>query len=203
MANATVLNYRRSPAAGLEEAMNAGSSDAVSLREIPFQTQVGLRAELGTGAAEALEGVLGASLPRAVGQITEVSAPVAGHVLWLGPDEFLLVAGDEAERELSSAELAAQLDAAIGSNRGQAVELTANRTVLEMSGASAVDVLCKVVDVDVHPSKFAVGTAILTVLAGSGVVLWRSDEQTWRIMPRASFAPHTVNWLLDAMREYA
>lgn len=202
MANATVLNYRRSPAADLAAAMTNGSSGAVTLKEIPFQTQIGLRAELGSDAAQALEQTLGAALPDAVGKIADVTQPVTGQLLWLGPDEFLLVAGDEAERELSSADLAAQLAEVIGTNRGQAVELTANRTVLELSGPAAVDVLSKVVDVDVHPSVFGVNTAILTLLSGSGIVLWRNGEESWRIMPRASFTPHTVNWLLDAMREY-
>ena len=173
------------------------------LREVPFRTQISLRAEPGGPAADGLENVLGAPLPRKVGQVSEVEAPVTGHVLWFGPDDFLLVAGDEAERELSCSALAGILAEAVGEHRGQAVDLSGNRTVLELSGPNAVDVLCRMVEVDVHPDFFPVGSAILTLVAGSSAALWRTDEDSYWIMPRASFADHTANWLLDAMREFA
>ncbi|MFC0581889.1 sarcosine oxidase subunit gamma [Micrococcoides hystricis] len=202
MANATVLSYRRSPAGDRHEQMAAASNERVALKEVPFQTQIGLRAELGSEAAQALENLFGAGLPERVGHVVPVQQPVPGQLLWLGPDDFLLVAADEAELDLSSAELAAELAKTIGTHRGQAVELTANRTVLELSGPHATDVLYKMVEVDVHPDVFAVDTAILTLVAGSSVVLWRTAAETWWLLPRASFTPHTVNWLLDAMREY-
>lgn len=157
----------------------------------------------GGPAADGLEKVLGAPLPRKVGQVSKVETPVTGHVLWFGPDDFLLVAGDEAERELSCSALAGILAEAVGEHRGQTVDLSGNRTVLELSGPNAVDVLCRMVEVDVHPDFFPVGSAILTLVAGSSAALWRTGEDSYWIMPRASFADHTANWLLDAMREFA
>ena len=47
------------------------------------------------------------------------------------------------------------------------------------------------------------GTAVATTLGPVQVLLWRTAEQEWRILPRASFADYTARWLLDAMREYA
>jgi len=35
------------------------------------------------------------------------------------------------------------------------------------------------------------------------VLLWRTGEESWRIMPRASFTEHTVHWMIDAMLEFA
>lgn len=198
-----VLSLRRSPLAERAAELDVAGGPRVRLREVPFRTQISLRAEPGGPAADGLEKVLGAPLPRKVGQVSEVDAPVTGHVLWFGPDDFLLVAGDEAERELSCSALAGILAKAVGEHRGQAVDLSGNRTVLELSGPNAVEVLCRMVEVDVHPDFFPVGNAILTLVAGSSAALWRTDEDTYRIMPRASFADHTANWLLDAMREFA
>jgi len=44
--------------------------------------------------------------------------------------------------------------------------------------------------------------AVPTLLESTGVVIWRTAEDTWRVMPRASFSTHVVRWLLDGMREY-
>ena len=198
-----VLSLRRSPLAERAAELDAAGGPRVRLREVPFRTQISLRAEPGGPAADGLEKVLGAPLPRKVGQVSEVEAPVTGHVLWFGPDDFLLVAGDEAERELSCSALAGILAEAVGEHRGQAVDLSGNRTVLELTGPNAVDVLYRMVEVDVHPDFFPVGSAILTLVAGSSAALWRTGEDSYWIMPRASFADHTANWLLDAMREFA
>lgn len=198
-----VLNLRRSPLAERAAELEAAGGSRVRLREIPFRTQISLRAEPGGPAAAGLERVLGALLPRKVGQVSDVEAPVTGHVLWFGPDDFLLVAGDEADRKLSCSALTEILAEAVGKHRGQAVDLSGNRTVLELSGPNAVDVLYRMVEVDVHPDFFPVGSAILTLVAGSSAALWRTGEDSYWIMPRASFADHTANWLLDAMRESA
>lgn len=198
-----VLSLRRSPLAERAAELEAAGGPRVRLREVPFRTQISLRAEPGGPAADGLERVLGALLPRKVGQVSDVEAPVTGHVLWFGPDDFLLVAGDEADRELSCSALTEILAEAVGKHRGQAVDLSGNRTVLELSGPNAVDVLYRMVEVDVHPDFFPVGSAILTLVAGSSAALWRTGEDSYWIMPRASFADHTANWLLDAMRESA
>jgi sarcosine oxidase, subunit gamma len=34
-------------------------------------------------------------------------------------------------------------------------------------------------------------------------ILWRTAEDTWQLMPRASFTEHVVLWLTDGMREFA
>jgi sarcosine oxidase, subunit gamma len=66
---------KRSPLAHLTDAIERASSDAVRLREIPFLTQVNVRA---------------ADAPR----------PSVGDVLRLGPDEWLVVAPEDGAPEL-------------------------------------------------------------------------------------------------------
>jgi sarcosine oxidase subunit gamma len=191
-----ISHLRRSPLAHLEDVIREGEvtgERAVALREIPFLTMVGLRAQPGSAAAAALEAAAGVSLPAKVGQTTGTADGTA--VLWLGPDEYLLVAPDGT----GTADLVAALD----DQPGAVVDLSANRTTLELTGPSARLVLEKGCHADLHPRVFGPGNAITAQLGLVPVLLWQTGEQTYRILPRASFADYTARWLLDAMTEFA
>jgi sarcosine oxidase subunit gamma len=207
--NAGAPALRRSPAAQLAGAFAAATvtgDRAVSVREVPFLTQLGLRAVPGSAAAAALESALGAALPSRHGQTTEG----AGYsILWIGPDEFLAVGHEtvtSASEDRGPAE-GARVGAALGEAGarmpGAVVDLSANRTTFELTGPSARAVLEKGVSFDLHPRSFAAGTAIATVLDHVPVLVWKTAEETYRILPRASFADHVGRWLIDAMREFA
>lgn len=190
---------RVSPAAHLAYAMGVASAEApesVSLREIPFALQLGLRARPGSASAHGLERVLGVALPSRAGEVTGDAEGL--HVIWLSPDEFLAVDVSRRQRPGDSA----AAEAALEGRPGQAVDLSANRTIIELVGSHARDVLEKGCRADLHPRAFPVGSAIATQLGQVALILHRSDEQSYRLFPRASFADHTVRWLIDAMTEY-
>nr|BAD97819.1 subunit gamma of sarcosine oxidase [Corynebacterium sp. U-96] len=200
MANDTMIDstqLRRSPAAHLAAAMEAAEvagERAVTLREVAFTTQLGLRAVPGSTGHAALAAATGVGLPAAVG---EVAGDVSGTaVLWLGPDEFLLAAEENPA-------LLDTLQGALGQEPGQVLDLSANRSVLQLEGPAAALVLRKSCPADLHPREFGVNRAITTSLANIPVLLWRTGEQSWRILPRASFTEHTVHWLIDAMSEFS
>ncbi|NUQ31847.1 MAG: sarcosine oxidase subunit gamma family protein [Dermatophilaceae bacterium] len=195
-----MLGLRRSPANGLEHEMLRGSCAAVQLREVPFLTQVAIRATPGRDGT--LAEVLGLDLPSRVGHVSGGADGRGQAVLWLSPDEFLAVGPDEADTGVTPEAYAAGLAHALGSEPGQVVDVSANRTTLELSGARARSVLEKSCELDLHPRVFPVGAAVATLLGSTGVILWRTGEETWRVMPRASFTTHVVRWLLDGMREY-
>ncbi|MGH3654955.1 sarcosine oxidase subunit gamma [Glutamicibacter sp.] len=197
MASNTMIDseVRRSPAQHLAQEMEAASIPGrVGLREIAFATQISLRCAPGSPGHAAVAAATGVGLPSTVGQVAGELPGTA--VLWLGPDEFLATSAENTE-------LAGALAAALGDQPGQVVDLSANRSVLELSGPDAPLVLRKSCPADLHPRAFAVNQAITTSLANIPVLLWRTGEQSWRIMPRASFTEHTVRWLLDAMAEFA
>jgi sarcosine oxidase subunit gamma len=193
-----VKTLRHSPGehlwADFAESAVAGGQQ-VTLREVPFQAMVGIRVDPLSEAGRRISTVTG-GLPTECGQVTTGAGGTA--VLWLGPDEFLLVGPEEAE----AGTLAAELVSALGDGAGQAVDLSSNRTTFELAGPSARAVLEKSCAADLHPRAFSAGMAIATVIGSVPTVLWKTDEDTFRIFPRASFADHLGRWLLDGMREF-
>ena len=186
-----------SPAAHLAEAFAAATvvgPRAVRLREVPFQTMIGIRADVRTTTAERLGAELGTALPARCGEVA-VGGP--SSVLWLSPDEFLLVS------DAPAIPIVDQLTQALGEDPGSVIDLSANRTTFELAGPAARAVLEKGCPLDLHPRALAVGTAYLTVLGSVAVLLWKVDQQSFRILPRSSFADYLGRWLIDAMAEFA
>ncbi len=201
--DASVLDRRRSPAHDHAALMAQASSEQVRLREVPFLTQIAIRAA-SVDAAEAVGAALGARLPvdgAAVAAGERAGRPVS--VVWLSPDEWLAVLADEAQTGEPGPAVAASLEAALEGHRGQAVDVSANRSTLELSGPRARAVLDKTIELDLHPRSFPVGRAVTTTMESVAVIVWRSAEDTWRLMPRTSFTEHVVRWLADGMREFA
>jgi sarcosine oxidase subunit gamma len=108
---------------------------------------------------------------------------VAGDALWLGPDEWLVLGGREQDYPDAWA----------------AVDVSANRVCFELSGPAAADVLARGCALDLHPSVFPPGRCAQTLLARAQVILYRTEEQTFRLLVRASYADDLRAWLRDAM----
>jgi sarcosine oxidase subunit gamma len=186
-----------SPAAHLSGSFAAAEvtgARAVRIREVPFVTMVGLRVVPGTAAADDVEARLEASLPSRCGAVT---AGAGCSVLWLSPDEYLVVSSQE------PAEATRALREALGDGPGSVIDLSANRTTFELSGPMARAVLEKGCPLDLHPREFEVGTAYLTLIGSVPVLVWKIEETSYRILPRSSFADFLGRWLLDAMAEFA
>jgi sarcosine oxidase subunit gamma len=102
-------------------------------------------------------------------------------VLWLGPDEWLVFGGTEADYPDAAA----------------AVDVSANRVAFELSGADARDVLAAGCSLDLE--RLAPGRCAQTLLAKAPIVLVRDDDDTWTVLVRPSFANYVRAWLLDAL----
>jgi sarcosine oxidase subunit gamma len=190
---------RVSPAAHLSYAMGVASSespDDATVREIPFAVQLGLRCVADSPSAQRLERALGVTLPDHVGRVT--GEPDGMHVIWLSPDEFLAV--DTSRRQQPGD--VDRAEAALEGLPGQAVDLSANRTIIELAGRRSREVLEKGCRADLHPRAFAEGAAIATQLGQVPLILHHVGDSRYRLFPRASFADYTVRWLIDAMGEF-
>lgn len=175
--------------------------DGLQVREVPFLTQLTLRVRPGSPAARAVEAVLGLALPGPLR--AETSGEV--KVVWMGPDEWLLVAPDGRQDELL-----AQLRSAIGDEFATVTDVSAQRTTLALSGHLVRTVLAQGCAIDLDPRVTPVGTCLTTVLAQAPITLVVRGEGGERgetasgvwLLVRASFASYLATWLVDACTEY-
>ena len=195
MADLTTLH--RSPLDDMASEIRDGAVSgerAVRLLEWPFLTMVSVRVDPDSPAVRKIEAFLGTPLPRTCGKVSREGAHT---VVWMGPDEWLVVSLLEAGAMVDG------LRAAADGGHAAIVDVSANRTVLELAGHGAREVLEKGCPADLHPREFADDAAITTTLARIPVLLWKVDATSFRLLPRASFAPYVATWLLDAMQELA
>jgi sarcosine oxidase subunit gamma len=174
--------------------LTAASGGEVSIRELPFVSQVNLRADpKDADVMQRLAAALGLGLP--VAPNTVVSREDR-RALWLGPDEWLVVGPDGQGTALEQA-LRAGLNGAFGS----IAEVSANRTLLEIRGSKAHELLAHGVPIDLDARSFGPGRCAQTLLAKAQVIIERRDETAFHVYVRTSFASYVADWLLDAAAE--
>lgn len=178
-----------SPLAGWDPRQTEG----LRLAEVPFLTQVNLRLSPKDPAADAVGLELGVPLPVEPGTTTRAGDLT---VLWLGPDEWLVIGPPGADVEH-------RLRAVIAGEPASVVDLSAQRTTIGLAGRWARDLLAHGCAVDLHPSRFPAGRCAQTMLAHAQVVLLATDDEpAYRILVPSSFARYLAEWLDDAAIEY-
>jgi sarcosine oxidase subunit gamma len=205
-----IEQWRRSPLAH-RAADFAALAGSVALIELPFLSMVSLRVAPDADAGSRVESALGLKLPAAgyvssvmIGDIAGVVAGEVHSVLWLGPDEFLVVGPAGA-----TGDLIALLIEAIGEDRGSVVDVSANRDTLVLSGPNARDLLEKGCTIDLHPRSFTAGRCAQTTLARGHVLIWQTGAEgspsgpVYRVLFRGSFAEYFADWFIDAAAEFA
>jgi heterotetrameric sarcosine oxidase gamma subunit len=105
-------------------------------------------------------------------------------LLWLGPDEFLLLGSDNAVPTAAAA-----------------VDVSHRDTALAVSGPRAAWSINAFCALDLHESAFPVGMSTRTVFGKAEIVLWRTASETFRIEVARSFAPYVWVYLEEARRE--
>jgi sarcosine oxidase subunit gamma len=112
-------------------------------------------------------------------------------VLWLGPDDWLVVGlpGNEAR-------LVEELGAALAGEHRSIVDTSANRAVIDLHGASRLDLLATGCGLDLDPlGGWCPGLCAQTLFAKAQVILQEREEAT-RMFVRPSFADYLVDRLL-------
>ncbi|SPF05502.1 sarcosine oxidase subunit gamma [Streptomyces sp. MA5143a] len=199
MADTVLTSTPRSPldrAAARLAAATRSSAGAVRLAELPFLTQVNVRLDAKGPAADAVGLALDLALPLEPNTVVRAGEST---VLWLGPDEWLLVAPPGRERDLET-----RIREAAGDEPVSVTDVSAQRTTLLVAGPRARDVLAHGCPLDLHPRAFPPGRCAQTTLGRTQVVLVARDEPRagfW-VLVRSSFAGHLADWLLDAATEY-
>ncbi|MDA8068384.1 MAG: sarcosine oxidase subunit gamma [Actinomycetota bacterium] len=174
------------------------SDGQLAIRELLFATQLTLRLDPGGAAAAAVAAELGQPLPTLPNTLVSEDGLEA---LWTGPDEWLLVSFARTPAELEAA-IRARLVAEGAGDAISLVDVSAQRTIVELSGPAARSVLSRGCAIDLHESVFRAGHCAQTLLAQSPLTLQPlAGTDAVRIFVRASFAHHLAAWLLDASME--
>ncbi|MBO3751314.1 (2Fe-2S)-binding protein [Streptosporangiaceae bacterium NEAU-GS5] len=83
------------------------------------------------------------------------------------------------------------------------VDVSGQRTIVELTGPRARDVLITGCALDLDPRVFGVGAYVQTMLGRAQVILRRVDDDAYHVYVRSSFAGYLAEWLLDALAEWS
>ncbi len=171
--------------------------DAAVMVEHPHTGKITLRGDATDQAfLDAVQEAVGVAPPKTPNAIAG-----AGHdaVLWLGPDEWLVVT-----REGRQTKTEAALRAALDGQHASIVDTSDARTTIRLHGTHARDVLAKGCPFDLHPRAFGPGQCAQTILARADVLIHqRDDTPTYDIHVACSFARYLWDWLVDAAKEFS
>jgi sarcosine oxidase subunit gamma len=120
------------------------------------------------------------------------------HVVWLGPDEFLILceAGKESDLQgIITSEIKNGQHAAI-------TNVTDSLCAFRLLGPALLKVLAKGCALDLHQSQFKTGKAAQTLLSHAAVTLLAMPDESMTILCRTSFAAYLLDWMADAALEY-
>jgi len=163
---------------------NSAQCTEVTLSAVPSLTRIVVRAE--GSSIETLGDLVGVELP------TEACRSNRTHnraALWLGPDEWLVLADQ-------GAEVPAVHPA------GSIVDVSHAMTGIVVAGSRAGWAINAFCALDLHRVAFPVGMCSRTVFGKAEIVLWRAATETFRIEVARSFAPYVWACLEEARREF-
>ncbi|MBI1778689.1 MAG: sarcosine oxidase subunit gamma [Proteobacteria bacterium] len=187
------------PETPLQNLAKPGGADPAGLilAERRFPGQVILRGDgADQGFLAAAQSVLGVAPPI----LPNTVAGAAGiDVLWLGPEEWMLVTPPGQE-----AGLVERLNAACAGLHAGAIDVSDARAVIRLEGSAARRVLAKGTPLDLGASVLGPGRCAQTSLGRATVILRPVGPtgQAYEVHVGRSFAPYLWAWLLDAGREF-
>jgi sarcosine oxidase subunit gamma len=190
----TGAEHRISP---FEAMVERFGGEAAKIQPLGYRTLVNLRGRPEDGPfPDAVEKAFGVSLPLVPNTWSGAAERAA---LWLGPDEWLLLASDG---EAAGIEKAIR-DACGDDPWLSVVDLSHNYSGLSLAGPAAREVLAKGCPLDLHPRAFGRNACAQSILAKTRMLLRLvDDEPSFEIWVRNSFARYMAEWLLDAAAEF-
>jgi sarcosine oxidase subunit alpha len=166
-------------------------SAVVQLTALAPTTKLSIRA--GTAAATGIGLALGVLLPTVPCRAVIARDRAA---LWLGPDEWLIVAPDN---ETGLAQLAT---AAAGNHPASVVDVSHRSGTLEITGSRAAWCLNAFCALDLHLAAFPVGMCTRTVLGKAEIMLWRIAPEVFHLDVDRSYGPYVWACLEAARLEF-
>jgi sarcosine oxidase subunit gamma len=166
---------------------------ALAISTLPSQARLIVRG--GEAAVPLIGRAFGVALPR---DACRAATHPPRAALWLGPDEWLLIAPDgEADR------IAAEINAALTGAPASVVDISDRQVAIAVTGPRAAETVNAFNPLDLDATAFPVGMVTRTVFAKAEIVLWRTAADAFRIEVWRSFAPYVEALLREAASEYA
>lgn len=165
-------------------AYNAGIAE---IREIGPVGMITLRGDLTTKPVQkAAMAAAGVKVPEQRQCLTDGGKGIA----WMSPDELLIMcAYADATATLG------KLNDALSKSHALAVNVSDARTVFEVSGPHAREVMAKVAPVDLAPSQFTAGMIRRTRIAQVPAAFWMPQEDMFRMVCFRSVAQYVFDVL--------
>ena len=123
------------------------------------------------------------------------NAGVSRAALWLGPDEYLLLAPADEMRAI-----AVELTAALAGTPHSLVDVSARQVAWRLCGADASTLLNSGCPLDLDPEEFPPGMCTRTILGKAQIVLWRKAAEEYHLEIWRSYSDYVRDFLLDAAR---
>ncbi len=167
------------------QAAAAPECAAVRLPALPPSARFSIRA----GPVAAVQ--IGTALGVPLGNIA-CRARIAGEkaALWLGPDEWLVLAP-----EGTALPIAAYAPASI-------VDVSHRSTAIEVSGPRAAWAINAFCALDLHAGAFPVGMCTRTLFGKAEIVLWRTHADRFHVEAARSYALYVWACLEETRREF-
>jgi sarcosine oxidase subunit gamma len=109
-------------------------------------------------------------------------------ILWLGPDEWLVVGEPGAEGSIEQ-----ELRDALARHHHSVIDLGANRVVFDLT--DALDPISSGCGLDLDPRRWRPGMCAQTLFGQAQVILYQRDERTTRVFVRPSFVGYFLERL--------
>jgi sarcosine oxidase, subunit gamma len=176
-----------------------GDDGAIRMVERPFLGKLILRADP-TLVMDLVHSVIGLKLP-----LDALTSATAGDtsILWLGPDEWMIVTSpDGAERHSTAARTA------LAQVHHQLVDVGDYYTIIEISGPRSREALMKLTTLDLHPRAFKAGMVAGSMFAHAHAWVWQSADDAaeggpvFRLLIRWSMADYLWCVVAEAGREW-
>ena len=172
------------PALRAEEAAHR---DLAHLHDLPCAAHLVFRGD--RTAADAAGDAFGVTLPGAACRAERNGERAA---LWLGPDEWLLVAPGEPADAIEI-----RIGDALGERPHALVGVSHRHLSIALEGARAADMLNAGCPLDLGDA-FPVGMCTRTIFGKAQIILWRTGPQNFTIIVWRSFAPYVRDLLIEA-----
>lgn len=188
---------RRHPPDGMVEARAKASTEAFSMHVAPLRSVLNIRGPAGESLVTDVQMASGIELPLLPNR-WHGSERIAA--IWLGPDEWLIVAPDGEARGIEQAVREARpVDPWLS-----LVDVSHSYFCVPLSGSRARDVLAQGCALDLRPEQFAAGDCAQTMLAKAPVLLRAlPDADYFELWCRNSYSRYLVMWLLNGALQFA